>query len=73
MADRKVDLERQANNESRLHPHEQDMEIGYEHKPSQLSYEALEQKLQDELLKLVKEQNDAEDKENTRHREVSPW
>ncbi|KAM7526744.1 hypothetical protein LguiA_016646 [Lonicera macranthoides] len=69
MADRKVGLEKQANNESRHHPHEQDMEIGYEDKPSQLSYKALEQKLQDELLKLVMEQNDAEDKENARHRE----
>ncbi|KAA8539060.1 hypothetical protein F0562_025752 [Nyssa sinensis] len=69
MPDRKLDLEKQANNEPRMHSHEQDMEIGYEDKPSPLTFEVLEQKFQDEIIKLLKEQSDAEDAENARHRE----
>jgi hypothetical protein len=66
---RKVDLEKQTSNENRLQSQEQEMEIGYEDKPIQLTYEALEHKLQEEIMRLVKEQYDAEDKENARHKE----
>lgn len=69
MPDPKMDLEKQTNKEHRLSAHEQDMEIGYEDKPSTLSFEGLEQRFLDEIMKLAKEQSDAEDAENARHRE----
>ncbi|CAK9171114.1 unnamed protein product [Ilex paraguariensis] len=68
--DLKVQIEKQASKEPSLQSHEQDMEIGYEEdKPSSLTFEGLEQKFQDEILKLIKEHGDEEDAENTRHRE----
>uniref|UniRef100_A0A5B7BA73 Uncharacterized protein n=1 Tax=Davidia involucrata TaxID=16924 RepID=A0A5B7BA73_DAVIN len=69
MPDQKLDLEKQANKEPRMQSHEQDMEIGYEDKPSPVTFEGLEQKFQDEIIKLLKEQSDAEDAENARHKE----
>ncbi|GJX42839.1 hypothetical protein Tco_0257829 [Tanacetum coccineum] len=49
---------------------EQDMEIGYEESgPSELTFERLEQKFQDEIMRSIKEQGDLEDKEIVRHKE----
>lgn len=45
------------------------MDIGYEDRPVQQTLEGLEQKFLDDIMKLTKEQNDAEDAENSRHRE----
>lgn len=47
------------------------MDIGYEDNPISQTFEGLEQKFYDDILKLAKEQNNAEDAENIRHREVS--
>ncbi|GMG99504.1 hypothetical protein Nepgr_001344 [Nepenthes gracilis] len=58
-----------SNQEPRVHPQEQDMEMGYEDNASPLTLEALEQKFRDDLMKLTKEQIDTEDAENARHRE----
>lgn len=69
MPDQKRGSDNQSNGETRSLPHEQDMEIGYEDKPSSLTFEALEQKFLDEIINLAKEQNDAEAVENERHRE----
>ena len=69
--DPKVELEKLTNWESGLQTHEQDMEIGYEDKPSTLTYEGLERRFLDEIMKLSKELCDAEEQENARHREVS--
>ncbi|GAB4836210.1 hypothetical protein Ancab_001126 [Ancistrocladus abbreviatus] len=55
--------------EGRVHPQDQDMEIGYDDKPALQSLEALERKFNDDLMKLTKDQIDAEDAENARHRE----
>ncbi|XP_073120885.1 uncharacterized protein [Henckelia pumila] len=44
-------------------------EIGYEDKPQLLTFEGLERRFQDEIFNLIKEQADAEDAENTRHKE----
>eukprot|EP01018_Ginkgo_biloba_P035443 Gb_06444 [translate_table: standard] len=49
--------------------HKQEMDVGYGDQSLPQSLEALEQKLMDEIMILTKEQNDAEDEENTRHRE----
>lgn len=49
------------------------MEIGYEDKPQLLTFEGLERRFQDEIFNLIKEQADAEDAENTRHKEVCSW
>ncbi|KAK2971314.1 hypothetical protein RJ640_001340 [Escallonia rubra] len=67
--DAKVELEKQAKNDPRFQSYEEDMEVGYEDKPSVLTFEGLELKFQDEILKLVKEHSDAEDAETSRHRE----
>ncbi|KAF7146918.1 hypothetical protein RHSIM_Rhsim03G0094100 [Rhododendron simsii] len=69
MADPKADSDKQTNKEPRPQAHEQDMEIGYEDKPSTPSFEGLEQRFLDEIMQLAKEQCDAEDAENARHRE----
>ncbi|XP_071709483.1 uncharacterized protein [Rutidosis leptorrhynchoides] len=56
-------------NDIRSQPREADMEIGYDDNVAAQTYEGLEQRFYDEILKLSKELNDAEDAENARHRE----
>lgn len=68
--DPKLALEKQNNSDPRSRPHEEDMDVGYEGKPLSNNFEGLEQKFIDDIMKLAKEQNDAEDAENARHREV---
>lgn len=46
------------------------MDIGYEDNPISQTFEGLEQKFFDGILKLAKDQSNAEDAENARHREV---
>ncbi|KDP42969.1 hypothetical protein JCGZ_23911 [Jatropha curcas] len=65
----KLALEKQGINDPRFGQHNEDMQIGYEEKPSLQTFEGLEQKFLDDILKLAKDQNDAEDAENARHRE----
>lgn len=60
--DPKMSLEKQANNE-------EDMDIGYEENPTSQSFESLEQRFLDDIMKLTKDQSDAEDAENARHRD----
>ncbi|KAL9388320.1 hypothetical protein Peur_016925 [Populus x canadensis] len=68
--DPKSGLENQSNKEaSRIQPREQDMELGFEDNSLPMSFEGLERKFFDEVMKLAKEQSDAEDVENARHRE----
>ncbi|KAH9322652.1 hypothetical protein KI387_017291 [Taxus chinensis] len=49
--------------------HEQQMEAAYQDPSIPQTLELLEQKFMDEIMKLSKEHNDAEDEENTRHQE----
>lgn len=56
-------------NDLRAQPREEDMEVGYEDNVPGQTFEGLEQRFYDDILKLTKEQNDAEDAENARHRE----
>ncbi|KAK6926501.1 hypothetical protein RJ641_008220 [Dillenia turbinata] len=44
-------------------------EVGYEENPMLQTFEELELKFRDEIIKLSKEQTDAEDAENARHKE----
>ncbi|KAI7991389.1 hypothetical protein LOK49_LG12G01605 [Camellia lanceoleosa] len=67
--DSKMALERQGNNDPRSQPREEDMDIGYEDNPLSRTFEGLEQRFLDDIMKLSKEQTDAEDAENARHRE----
>lgn len=67
--DSKMALERQGNNDPRSQPREEDMDIGYEDNPSSRTFEGLEQRFLDDIMKLSKEQTDAEDAENARHSE----
>lgn len=69
--DPRMALENQGGKDPRAQPREEDMDIGYEDNPVQPSLEGLEKKFLDDIMKLTKEQNDAEDAENFRHREVS--
>lgn len=63
-------LQNQSNNDARSQAHEEDMDVGYEGNHLSQTFEGLEQKFLDDIMKLAKEQNDAEDAENARHREV---
>ncbi|KAH9298924.1 hypothetical protein KI387_030606, partial [Taxus chinensis] len=49
----------------------QEVSVGFEDQSLTKSLEAFEQNLMNEVMKLMKEQDDAEDEENTRHREES--
>ncbi|XVF69308.1 hypothetical protein PTKIN_Ptkin11bG0070500 [Pterospermum kingtungense] len=66
--DSKLSLEEQ-NADPRSRPLDENMEAGYEQNLLSESLEGLEKKFLDGIMKLAKEQNDAEDAENTRHRE----
>lgn len=69
-ANQKVNYENEANNDPRLQSYEQDMEVGYEDdKPSEITFQGLDQKYQDEIMRLIKELSDVEDKENATHKE----
>lgn len=46
------------------------MDVGFEDKPLSQTFEGLEQKFLDDIMKLAKDQSDAEDAENARHKEV---
>ncbi|XP_038707977.1 uncharacterized protein LOC120003136 [Tripterygium wilfordii] len=67
--DQNLLLDKQGNNDLRSWARDEDMQIGYEDKPLSLTFEGLEQKFLDDIAKLAKEQNDAEDAEYARHRE----
>ncbi|MBA0807169.1 hypothetical protein Gohar_022992, partial [Gossypium harknessii] len=66
--DPNLSLEKQ-NADIRSRPHDENMEVGYEHNLLLPTLEGLEKKFHDDIMKLAKEQNDAEDAENSRHRE----
>ncbi|TKY67006.1 ubiquitin carboxyl-terminal hydrolase 8 [Spatholobus suberectus] len=57
------------NNDSRPQVHEEEMDVGYEGNHLSQTFEGLEQNFRDDIIKLTKEQNDAEDAEYARHRE----
>ncbi|KAJ1393794.1 Zinc finger, CCCH-type [Sesbania bispinosa] len=65
--DPKLALQNRSNGDSRSQAHEEDRDVGYE--GSHLSLEGLEQNFHDVIIKLTKEQHDAEDAEHARHRE----
>lgn len=67
--DSKLGLEKQVNIDPRSQPHEEEMDIGYEEKTLSPTFEGLEEKFLDDIMKLTKEQTDAEDAEIARHRE----
>ncbi|KAJ7981254.1 Ubiquitin carboxyl-terminal hydrolase [Quillaja saponaria] len=67
--DPKLALQNQSNNDSRSQTHEEDMDIGYEENILLQTFERLEEKFLNDIMKLAKDQNDAEDSENARHRE----
>nr|GEU97310.1 hypothetical protein [Tanacetum cinerariifolium] len=56
-------------NDLRSQPRDDDMEIGFENEVVNQTFEGVEQRFYDDILKLTEEQNDAEDAENARHRE----
>ncbi|KAL8159674.1 hypothetical protein V2J09_001211 [Rumex salicifolius] len=58
------------NQESRVHLQGQDIDLGREDNSSSQTYEGLEKKFTDDIMKLTKKQLDAEDAENARHREA---
>ncbi|KAL8057916.1 hypothetical protein ABFS82_04G214900 [Erythranthe guttata] len=67
--DLRMPSERQGGVDPRSQSHEDDMDLGYEDNRSVQTFENLEQRFLDDIMKLSKEQTDAEDAENVRHRE----
>ncbi|XP_057808057.1 uncharacterized protein LOC131022562 [Salvia miltiorrhiza] len=67
--DPRMPTERQGGGDPRSQSHEEDMDIGYEDTRVTPTLEGLEQRFVDDIMKLSKEQTDAEDAENARHRE----
>ncbi|WCJ40131.1 hypothetical protein M5689_021062 [Euphorbia peplus] len=67
--EQKLVLEKQGINDPRFGHHDEDIQIGFEDKTMLQTFESVEQKFFDNLTNLVKEHNDAEDAENSRHRE----
>ncbi|KAL9247923.1 hypothetical protein vseg_021300 [Gypsophila vaccaria] len=63
------DVKLNTNQETRVHPQEQNMEVGYEDNPAPQTLDGLEQKFRDDIMKLTKELVDTEDAEHARHRE----
>ncbi|CAI9778301.1 unnamed protein product [Fraxinus pennsylvanica] len=61
-------LEKQSS-DPRHQPRKEDMDIGYEDNRISQTFEGLEQRFLDDIMKLSKEQTDAEDVENARHQE----
>lgn len=70
-SDSKIGLEKQANRDPRAQARQEEMEVGYEDNTLPQTFEGLEQNFFHDIMKLTKEQQDAEDLENARHREVS--
>ncbi|KAK7312694.1 hypothetical protein VNO77_36759 [Canavalia gladiata] len=67
--DPNLTLQNRSNSDSRSQAHEEDMDVGYEGNHLSQTFEGLEQNFHDDIVKLTKEQNDAEDAEHARHRE----
>lgn len=70
-SDSKIGLEKQAIRDPRAQACQEEMETGYEDNTLPQTFEGLEQKFLHDIMKLAKEQQDAEDAENARHRGVS--
>lgn len=68
--DPRMPFEKLGGGDPRTQAREEDMDIGYEDNRTIQSFDGLEQIFLDDIMKLSKEQNDAEDAENARHREV---
>lgn len=69
-SDPKVGLEKQPNKEARDQPRTDRTETRYENYNLPRTFEGLEQSFHEDIILLSKELQDAEDAENSRHREV---
>lgn len=69
-SDSKVSLEKQPNKEARDQPRTDRTETRYENYNLPRTFEGLEQSFREDIILLSKELQDAEDAENSRHREV---
>ncbi|CAA7398770.1 unnamed protein product [Spirodela intermedia] len=68
-SDPKMLTEKQVNADPRSQSHEQEMEAGYDDGSFPQTFEGLERKFLEDIMKLTKEHDNAEDAENARHRE----
>lgn len=64
--DSKIGLEKQMVRDPR-----DNKEVGFEDTNHPHTFESLEEKFLEDIIKLTKEQQEAEDKENARHRDVN--
>ncbi|XP_068651060.1 uncharacterized protein [Aristolochia californica] len=67
--DSKLSIEKQSSKDPRGQSHEKDVEVGYEEAIMPQTIEGLENKFLGEIMKLIKEHQEAEDAEIARHRE----
>lgn len=64
-------MQSRSNSESRSQAREEDIDVRFEGNHSSQTFEGLEQAFHEDIVKLTKEQQEAEDAEHARHREVS--
>ncbi|XP_047332163.1 uncharacterized protein LOC124935782 isoform X2 [Impatiens glandulifera] len=67
--DSKIVTKKEANTDPRSNRHEEDMDVGCEDKHVLQTFEGLEKRFFEDIMKLSKEQTDAEDAESARHKE----
>lgn len=67
--DSRTSLEKQMGRDSRSQPRQDDKESGFEDINHPPTFEGLEEKFLQDMMKLSREQYEAEDKENSRHKE----
>ncbi|CAA3020876.1 Hypothetical predicted protein [Olea europaea subsp. europaea] len=67
--DPQMSLEKQSGSDPKHQPRGENMDIGYEDNCMSQTFYGLEQRFLDDIMKLSKEQTDAEDVENASHRE----
>jgi hypothetical protein len=64
-------LQSRSSSDSRPQAHEENIDVRYEGNHLSQTFEGLEQNFHDDIIKLTKEQQEVEDAEQARHREVS--
>lgn len=71
MSDSKLGMEMQAKKDPRAQAHQDELDARFNDSSFPQTFEGLEQKFLIDIMNLTKEQQEAEDRENARHREVT--
>lgn len=71
MSDSKLGREMQINRDPRAHARQDELVATFDDGTLPQTFEGLEKKFLNDIMNLAKEQQEAEDRENARHREVN--